>query len=75
MSPTLEQIIGRAMINKSFRSDLLADPEKALKDAGLKLSDDELKLLKSTLQAFKNQLASDFVDDHLSSGGIDAARW
>jgi hypothetical protein len=75
MSPTLEQIIGRAMINKGFRDALLADPEAALKDAGLTLKDDELKLLKKTLNDFKTQTTSDVVDDHLTAGGIHAQGW
>jgi len=75
MSPTLEQVIGRAVVNKEFRDALLADADKALKDAGLKLSDEESKLLKQTLNEFKTQTTSDVVEDILSSGGIGVQGW
>lgn len=50
MSPDLERLIGRAVTDKAFRDRLLADPEATIKDAGLKLSDEELARLKSAIQ-------------------------
>ena len=42
----LERLIGRAVLDPKFRESLLADPEKAIREAGFELSDDEMAALK-----------------------------
>jgi hypothetical protein len=43
----LERLIGRAVLDPEFREKLLADPEKAVDEAGFDLSKKELAGLKS----------------------------
>ena len=43
MSPDLERLIGRAVIDPDFRKQLIADPDGTVKSAGFSLSDDELE--------------------------------
>jgi hypothetical protein len=47
MSPDLERLIGRAVIDKAFRKALLDDAEQAVKDSGLSLTPDELDKVKA----------------------------
>jgi hypothetical protein len=45
MSPELERVIGKAVIDQDFRKKLLADPDKVeevIKGAGITLKPDEL---------------------------------
>ncbi|WP_129629988.1 Franean1_4349 family RiPP [Candidatus Oscillochloris fontis] len=41
MSPDLERLIGKAVIDPDFRKKLLGNPDEAIKEAGLSLSDEE----------------------------------
>jgi hypothetical protein len=41
MSPDNERLIGRAVADKAFREELLADPQAAAKNAGLQITADE----------------------------------
>ncbi len=63
MSPDLERLIGRAVMDKAFRDSLLADPEGTVKKAGLQLLPQEMEQLKAdvkgtTSQQLDQQLAS-----------------
>ena len=42
----LERLIGRAVLDPKFRERLFADPEKAIREAGFDLSDEEMAGLK-----------------------------
>ena len=42
----LERLIGRAVLDPRFRERLFADPEKAIREAGFDLSDEEMAGLK-----------------------------
>jgi Ribosomally synthesized peptide prototyped by Frankia Franean1_4349. len=46
MSPDLERLIGRAVVDKKFRKQLLKDPDKAIADAGFSLTAEELAQVK-----------------------------
>lgn len=46
MSPELEQVIGKAVMDPDFREALLDNPKKAVDDAGITLSKDDEKTLK-----------------------------
>ncbi len=41
MSPDLERLIGKAVIDPDFRKKLLDNPDEAIKEAGLSLTDEE----------------------------------
>ncbi|MEI7769073.1 MAG: Franean1_4349 family RiPP [Chloroflexales bacterium] len=51
MSPDLERLIGRAVIDQTFRDELLKDPDTAIANSGLKLDDAELKRVKAAVEA------------------------
>jgi hypothetical protein len=53
MSPDLERLVGRAVMDKAFRDKLLADPEGAAKDAGLSPSKEEMAKLKAGIEQLK----------------------
>jgi hypothetical protein len=46
-SKDFERLIGRAVLDAKFREKLLADPEKAIREAGFDLSEEEVAGLKS----------------------------
>jgi hypothetical protein len=50
MSAEIEKLLGRAVLDKDFRDQLMADPENAVARAGFKLPDDELEALKQGLK-------------------------
>lgn len=43
----LERLIGRAVLDPQFREKLFTDPEKAVREAGFDLTEEELAQLKS----------------------------
>ncbi|NTV62040.1 MAG: Franean1_4349 family RiPP [Oscillochloris sp.] len=46
MSPELERVIGKAVIDTDFRKKLLDNPDEAIKGEGIELKDDELDLVR-----------------------------
>jgi hypothetical protein len=42
----IERLIGRAVLDPKFRESLFTDPEKAIREAGFDLSDEEMAALK-----------------------------
>lgn len=62
MSPDLERLVGRAVVDKTFRDKLLADPEATVKDSGLALSAEELKNLKAGIERVKSNATTAQVD-------------
>lgn len=54
----VHELIGRIVADPDFRASLAEDPEKAVKDAGYELSDEQLAALKKTdLKALGEDLA------------------
>jgi hypothetical protein len=43
----LERLIGRAVLDPEFREKLFTDPEKAIREAGFDLTEEEIAHLKS----------------------------
>ncbi|MFN2241007.1 MAG: Franean1_4349 family RiPP [Anaerolineae bacterium] len=43
----LERLIGRAVLDPGFREKLFTDPEKAIREAGFDLTEEEIAHLKS----------------------------
>jgi hypothetical protein len=57
-SPALEQLIGKAVADESFRQQLVEDPEAAVRDAGIQLSSEEMQGLTSTSREEREQMLS-----------------
>jgi hypothetical protein len=51
MSPDLERLIGRAVIDQAFRDHLLHDPDAAIAASGLTLTPDEIAKVKAAAKA------------------------
>ena len=64
----LERLIGRAVLDPKFRESLFADPEKAIREAGFDLSDEEMDALKR----IDPQQARDAVEGMAT---LDAQPW
>ena len=62
MSPDLERLVGRAVMDKAFRDKLLADPEGAVKDSGLTLSKEEMANLKTGIEQVKTDITTQQID-------------
>jgi len=69
MSPEFERLVGRAVGDKSFRDALLADPERAAKDAGFNLSDAETKQLKDGIDKVKQRMSGQQIDQVFGTAG------
>ena len=67
-SKDLERLIGRAVLDPKFRESLFADPEKAIREAGFDLSDEEM----ATLKKIDPQQARDAIEGMAS---LDAQPW
>ncbi|NTW00813.1 MAG: Franean1_4349 family RiPP [Oscillochloris sp.] len=50
MSPELERLIGKAVVDVDFRKKLLDNPDEAVKEAGIVLTDDELEKVRKVAQ-------------------------
>jgi hypothetical protein len=64
----LERLIGRAVLDPKFRESLFADPEKAIREGGFDLSDEEMAALKT----IDPQKARDAVEGMAT---LDAQPW
>ena len=64
----LERLIGRAVLDPRFRESLFADPEKAIREAGFDLSNEEMAALKT----IDPQQARDAIEGMAS---LDAQPW
>jgi len=68
MSPDLERLIGRAVVDKDFRDKLLANPEDAIRDAGFNLPHDEMDNVKKGISKLKTTTTSQLLDQQLKGG-------
>jgi hypothetical protein len=74
VSPDLERLVGRAILDKAFRQRLLDDPDKAVADAGFKLTPDELDKVRDA--ARKNAQRGDKqIDEQLEFEATRAGSW
>ena len=63
----LRTIAGKALADPAFREELLADPEGAIKEAGIELSPEQMKALKTMdREQFENALTD--LDERLTMG-------
>jgi hypothetical protein len=67
MSPDLERLIGRAVIDKKFRKELLDDADAAIAASGLSLTAEEIAKVKAAASERKKDRAA---TDH----ALDAAK-
>lgn len=56
MSPELERVIGKAVVDQAFREALLDNPKKAVDDAGISLSKDDEKTLKDGIKELNKKV-------------------
>jgi hypothetical protein len=70
MSPEFERLIGRAVMDKEFREQLISDPEGAAKAAGFNLSDAEVGELKSAIDRYNDQGSGSTLDTFDATPGL-----
>ncbi len=73
MTPDLERLIGRAIVDKKFRKDLLDDPGAAVSAAGFQLTADELAKLTAAVQDAGKRRKKDDIDEQFES--LRAGDW
>jgi hypothetical protein len=66
LSSDYERLIGRAVADESFREQLLADPDAAVKASGLSLTPDELGRLKGSIAKIKGQENAQQINQRFS---------
>ena len=70
MNPELERLIGRAVMDKEFREQLLNDPEGAARAAGFNLTDAELEQLKSLVERYQTDSSAELDTLDSNVGGF-----
>jgi len=68
----IHKLIGRVVADPDFRASLQDDPEKAIKDAGYELTDEQMNALK---QADMKALGEDLEDRLSKDAGIFLFPW
>jgi hypothetical protein len=63
VSPDLERLVGRAILDKRFRKQLLDDPDAAVKDGGFNLSADELQQVRDAVK--ERTTGDDTLDEQI----------
>jgi hypothetical protein len=66
-SGSFNELIGRAVTDLDFRAQLMEDPEKAIKDAGYDITEEQL----AGLKAADLDSLSDSLGERLSKSGYD----
>jgi hypothetical protein len=71
MSETkMNELIGRAIADPDFRAALIADPDKAVKEAGYELTDEEI----ASLREIDLQAKAEELGERLSKSGAGWSR-
>lgn len=66
----MHELIGRTVADPDFRASLMEDPEKAVKDAGYDLTEEQLAALKKVdLEGFSADL-DDRLSKEVGFGGV-----
>jgi Ribosomally synthesized peptide prototyped by Frankia Franean1_4349. len=73
VSPDFERLIGRAIVDKKFRKDLLDDPDAAVSGAGFSLTPDELAKLRDAVQKAGKKRKNDEIDEQFDA--VRAGNW
>jgi hypothetical protein len=61
----MNELIGRAIADPDFRAALIADPDKAIKEAGYELTDEEI----ASLREIDLQAKAEELGERLSKSG------
>jgi len=61
LTPELERLVGRAVLDKEFRDTLLANPAATAKNAGFILTPEEMANVQKFIMPSKHQFASEDV--------------
>ena len=76
VSTDVERLMGRAILDEAFRTQLFINPEAAVREAGLTLSDVEMARLKDQLdQIKKKQTAEQFNASFDQDSPIPLLNW
>lgn len=71
MSPDLERLVGRAILDPTFRERLLSDPDGAVKDGGFTLTPDEMDQVREAIrQRVRQGIALDDKITDAAAGGV-----
>jgi len=71
----IHELIGRAVADPAFRASLVEDPEKAVKDAGYDLTDEQMAALKQAdLEGFSADL-EERLSKQVGVGEVGLAPW
>lgn len=65
MSPDLERLVGRAILDQQFRKQLLDDPDGAVKSGGFSLTPDELQQVRDAVA--ERSKTRDSVDEQIDA--------
>jgi hypothetical protein len=74
VSPDLERLIGRAILDKDFRKQLLDDPDKAIADAGFTLTPDEMDKVRDAARKNAGRDAGQ-IDQQLDFEATRSGAW
>lgn len=71
MSPDLERLVGRAILDKDFRRKLLSDPDGAVKDGGFNLTPDEMQQVHDAVKERASNI--DSINDEIDRAASGSA--
>ena len=75
VSTDVERLMGLAILDEAFRNQLFTDPETAVREVGLNLSDEEMAHLKTTLDQIRQNQTIEQLN-HQFEGGLQLrTRW
>ncbi len=58
----VERLMGRAILDETFRTQLFINPEIAIQEAGLNLSKEEISQLKETINSMTTSLSPEHLN-------------
>ena len=66
--------MGRAILDEAFRNELFVNPENAIKEAGLSLSDEEMAQIKANIAQVGANLTPEQINLRFD-GAVVQGRW
>ena len=71
----VERLMGRAILDEVFRNLLFTDPQAAVQEANLNLSDAEMNHLKLTLNQLKTHQTAEQFNHQIDGVSEPLSRW
>jgi hypothetical protein len=71
----IHELIGRAVADPEFRAGLVEDPEKAAKEAGFDLTEEQMAALKRVDVKGFGEDVSDRLSKEVGAGEVGTAPW